>query len=242
MATRDLPGFGDLLRRHRTAAALSQEELAERAGLSVRALSDLERGVHRAPRLETVRLLADALGLGAATSGGFARRGASRRQSRGPWVAAQLASARRLPLPPTRLIGREAEVTALSELLAQHDVRLVTLTGPGGTGKITWRCTRPTSQLPIRTVSSSSISPRSPIPRSSCRPSRPRSACARSPRIVAGIPRSTTSGSAAFPLLDNCEHVLGAASDVAALLTAWNTLCPRYESGVVAHPGRTGNW
>jgi hypothetical protein len=32
MATRDLPGFGDLLRRHRTAAALSQEELAERAG------------------------------------------------------------------------------------------------------------------------------------------------------------------------------------------------------------------
>ena len=45
----------------RTAAALSQEELAERAGLSVRAVSDLERGVHQAPRLETVRLLADAL-------------------------------------------------------------------------------------------------------------------------------------------------------------------------------------
>src|SRR5215213_1639764 len=64
MATRDLPGFGDLLRRRRTAAALSQEELAERAGVSVRALSDLERGVHRAPRLETVRMLAEALGLG----------------------------------------------------------------------------------------------------------------------------------------------------------------------------------
>src|SRR4051812_10486189 len=63
MATRGLPGFGDLLRRHRTAAALSQEELAERAGVSVRALSDLERGVHRAPRLETVRMLAEALGL-----------------------------------------------------------------------------------------------------------------------------------------------------------------------------------
>src|SRR5215204_2428292 len=64
MATRDLPGFGDLLRQHRTAAALSQEELAERAGVSVRALSDLERGVHRAPRLETVRMLAEALALG----------------------------------------------------------------------------------------------------------------------------------------------------------------------------------
>ena len=46
--------FGSLLRRQRVAAALSQEALAERAGLSVRAISDLERGVHSAPRLETV--------------------------------------------------------------------------------------------------------------------------------------------------------------------------------------------
>ena len=36
--------FGLLLRRHRTAAGLSQEELAERAGWSRRAISDLERG------------------------------------------------------------------------------------------------------------------------------------------------------------------------------------------------------
>ena len=76
MATRDLPGFGDLLRRHRTAAALSQEELAERAGVSVRALSDLERGVHRAPRLETVRMLAEALGLGENERTGLLSRGA----------------------------------------------------------------------------------------------------------------------------------------------------------------------
>ena len=76
MATRDLPGFGDLLRRHRTAAALSQEELAERAGVSVRALSDLERGVHRAPRLETVRMLAEALGLAGERARGSPRRGA----------------------------------------------------------------------------------------------------------------------------------------------------------------------
>lgn len=58
--------FGDLLRRYRTAAALSQEALAERAGLSVRAISDLERGVHQVPRLESVRMLADALSLGEA--------------------------------------------------------------------------------------------------------------------------------------------------------------------------------
>ena len=61
MATHKLPLFGELVRRMRTAAALSQEALAERAGLSARAISDLERGVHQAPRLETVRMLADAL-------------------------------------------------------------------------------------------------------------------------------------------------------------------------------------
>src|ERR671912_2877306 len=63
MATHDPSRLADLVRRHRTAVALSQEALAERAGLSVRAISDLERGVHRVPRLETVRLLADALAL-----------------------------------------------------------------------------------------------------------------------------------------------------------------------------------
>ena len=63
MERRDPSRVGDLVRHHRTAAALSQEALAERAGLSVRAISDLERGIHRVPRLETVRLLADALAL-----------------------------------------------------------------------------------------------------------------------------------------------------------------------------------
>ena len=41
--------FGDLLRRVRSAAALSQEALAERAGLSRRGISDLERGASHAP-------------------------------------------------------------------------------------------------------------------------------------------------------------------------------------------------
>ena len=61
--------FGELLRRFRNAAALSQEALAERAGLSRNGISDLERGLHPAPRFETVRLLADALGLGGARAG-----------------------------------------------------------------------------------------------------------------------------------------------------------------------------
>jgi predicted ATPase/DNA-binding CsgD family transcriptional regulator/DNA-binding XRE family transcriptional regulator len=64
MATGDEIGrFGLLLQRHRTAAALSQEELAERAGVSRRAVADLERGARRSPHPATVRQLADALKL-----------------------------------------------------------------------------------------------------------------------------------------------------------------------------------
>ncbi len=64
--------FGALLRRLRVEAALSQEALAARAGVSTRAISDLERGVKLRPYLETVRLLADALGLDPAQRAAFA--------------------------------------------------------------------------------------------------------------------------------------------------------------------------
>jgi transcriptional regulator with XRE-family HTH domain len=57
--------FGPLLRRYRVGAGLTQEELAERAGLSIRAVSDMERGRTRRPFLRSVRQLAGALGLGA---------------------------------------------------------------------------------------------------------------------------------------------------------------------------------
>jgi predicted ATPase/class 3 adenylate cyclase len=55
--------FGDLLRRYRVAAGLTQEELAERAGLSRRGIADLESGARRRPRRDTVALLATALGV-----------------------------------------------------------------------------------------------------------------------------------------------------------------------------------
>jgi serine/threonine protein kinase/class 3 adenylate cyclase/sugar lactone lactonase YvrE len=51
------------VRRYRRGAELSQEALAERAGLSVRAIRDIEAGSKHRPRLDTVQLLADALGL-----------------------------------------------------------------------------------------------------------------------------------------------------------------------------------
>jgi transcriptional regulator with XRE-family HTH domain len=62
--------FGELLRRARQAAGLTQAELAERAGLSVRGINDLERGARQTPRRDTVALLAQALDLTGATAMG----------------------------------------------------------------------------------------------------------------------------------------------------------------------------
>jgi transcriptional regulator with XRE-family HTH domain len=57
------PSFADLLRRARRDAGLTQEELAERAGLSARAITAIERGISRAPHKTTVELLCGALEL-----------------------------------------------------------------------------------------------------------------------------------------------------------------------------------
>jgi predicted ATPase/DNA-binding XRE family transcriptional regulator len=126
--------FGDLLRQLRSAASLSQEELAARAGLSVRGISDLERGARSAPRLETVRMLADALEVGPDARAALlaAARPAVLRHGAADRARPALLS---VPTPLTRLIGREAEVEALRTTLQRDDVRFVTLTGAGGTGK-----------------------------------------------------------------------------------------------------------
>src|SRR5215211_4372252 len=104
--------FGDLLRRSRSAISLSQEGLAERAGLSRRGISDLERGARRAPRLETVRMLADALALGGEDRVLFL---AAARPAllRGESVVAAVPIHASIPMPLTRFIGRETEVKTL---------------------------------------------------------------------------------------------------------------------------------
>ena len=60
-------GPGEWLRQQRLAAGLTQEDLAERSGVSVRAIADLERGRTRKPYPSSVRSLVRALGLPEAT-------------------------------------------------------------------------------------------------------------------------------------------------------------------------------
>jgi predicted ATPase/DNA-binding XRE family transcriptional regulator len=123
--------FGAHLKALRDAAGFTQEELATIAGLSVHAVSALERGERRRPHTDTVRALSAALDLSAET------RNALLESARAPAhpAAADESSSVALPLPLTVLLGREADVQALRQWLTDPAVRLVTLTGPGGAGK-----------------------------------------------------------------------------------------------------------
>ncbi|WBQ02513.1 ATP-binding protein [Kribbella sp. CA-293567] len=122
-------GFGDLLRRHRRDAGLSQEKLAELAGLSVDAIAALERGRRRAPRPQTLRLLADALRLGPPDRAQLTT--AARRDGDvGPRSAMRPA-----PAPANELVGRADEVAEVGRLVGDRITRLMTLSGPGGVGK-----------------------------------------------------------------------------------------------------------
>jgi predicted ATPase/transcriptional regulator with XRE-family HTH domain len=127
--------FGDLLRQLRKAAGLTQAELAERAGLSVRGINDLERSIRLTPRRDTVALLGDALGLAGAARAAFVATARRVGTARLPPRRALDTHPHNLPVQPSLLLGREREIEDLCKLLGRDDVRLVTLTGPGGVGK-----------------------------------------------------------------------------------------------------------
>ena len=133
-----LPGtFAVLLKQYRTAAGLTQEELAERTTLSARTISDLERGVNQHPHAFTVRRLAHALALTEDESAQLrmVARWTAPTPEQDPEPASRYQVDAHLPSQPTPFIGRQREVQEISQLLEREDVRLLTLTGAGGTGK-----------------------------------------------------------------------------------------------------------
>jgi predicted ATPase/transcriptional regulator with XRE-family HTH domain len=128
--------FAAWLPARRRALDLTQEELAARTCCAIATIRHLERGTRRpSPALAT--LLAEALDVPAKDRPAFiiwARGAAGATPPPSLTEAAHpAAAAPPLPLSPTSFIGRTQEVATVTGLLA--DARLITLTGPGGSGK-----------------------------------------------------------------------------------------------------------
>ncbi|NYJ03945.1 ATP-binding protein [Petropleomorpha daqingensis] len=193
------PGeFAERLRRFRERAALTQEELAERAGVTAKAISALERGERRRPYPHTVRALADALKLDDADRDALS-------------AAARPSAAVAAEGPAVPLIGRERDREELVRLLGEH--RLVTLTGPGGVGKTTLAVAVAGAGATVVELAPVAEA-RLVVPTLARALGVRQSGAALLDAVVAQLGSREH-----LVVLDNLEHVLDAAGDVAELLT-----------------------
>jgi tetratricopeptide (TPR) repeat protein/transcriptional regulator with XRE-family HTH domain len=146
--TDDAAAFAARLIAFRRSAGLSQQELAERSGLSIRAISNLERARTRRPHPDTLSRLADALRLddkarrelAAAAGRRLARTVTAAPEDKLPPQGAGLVVPQQLPGPVRHFIGRESELAALTELLGQPDAAgaamvISAIGGTAGVGK-----------------------------------------------------------------------------------------------------------
>jgi predicted ATPase/DNA-binding XRE family transcriptional regulator len=127
--------LGPLLRRYRRGAGLTQEELAERAGISTRTVSDVERGLRDGIYRDTAARIAVALDLPPDDRAAFEAAARRRRAAARPNRQRGESPTSAMPIPLTRLIGRERELAAVHASLRDPNLRLLTLTGAGGIGK-----------------------------------------------------------------------------------------------------------
>src|SRR5262249_38835579 len=143
-------GFAGLLRQLRAEAGLTQEELAEAAGLSPRSVSDLERGIHATAHKDTAALLAGALGIAEPTRGLFVAAARGRASAADVLAARQegaagafAAAVRGLPRDIAAFTGRQAELAQLMGTLAAVAagggvVGICAIDGMAGIGKTTF--------------------------------------------------------------------------------------------------------
>jgi predicted ATPase/DNA-binding XRE family transcriptional regulator len=213
--------FAVQLRAARVAAELTQEQLAERARISISAVGAYERGARVAPHRDTVALLAEALRLTGSARSEFeaaARRKVSRNDP-----GRENASTDDLPLDTTHFVGRSVEVAQVAELLRRE--RIVTLTGPGGIGKtrIAIQVARQfaKSKQRVGLVNLASLTDeRFVSAQVATTLGIPYSLDDRSPVELAERLRQSD----ALIVLDNCEHVIDAASGIVSAIAR---TCPR---------------
>jgi transcriptional regulator with XRE-family HTH domain/DNA-binding beta-propeller fold protein YncE len=145
VATREAAGLGRLLHQYRLAGGLTQEELAERAGVSARSVSDLERGLNRTPHPSTIRRLADALDLTPAQRTLFLASGS---QERGgdphPNLAEAVPTRKAVFVLPRLRVAAPAAVCLLA--LAVAGLFLALRTGGSSAGTVG---VRSTAQVPV---------------------------------------------------------------------------------------------
>ena len=137
--------FAGLLRQLRGEAKLTQEELAQAAGLSLRAVSDLERGINRTARKDTATLLAGALDLAESLTAVFVKAARGRVPAEDVLTAMRssgypLAGAKprlwNIPARNPAFVGREDLLAAVRERLQSGQTAVVqALYGMGGVGK-----------------------------------------------------------------------------------------------------------
>ncbi|HEX8036259.1 MAG TPA: AAA family ATPase [Ktedonobacterales bacterium] len=134
MTAGQLLTFGTLLRRHRRAAGLTQEELAERAELSVEAVSALERGISRAPHRDTIELLIRALRLSDHDRAVF-ESVARKREEDGNTPAPSTAADASPGGAPAACVGRARELALIDRHLVGEGPPVLLLAGEPGIGK-----------------------------------------------------------------------------------------------------------
>ncbi len=217
----DAVAFGSLLKQHRRNAWLTQEELAKRSGLSVRTIRGLERGEGHSPRPDTVDLLARALGLSEEEHDLFA---AATKRGDVAAIARVAAPESILAGPPTPLVGRERELAEIKNFLRRQEVRLLTLTGTGGVGKTRLALEAAREAAGIFPdgavfVALAPLNDPALVILTIARSLGLREAAGQTPREAL---HAHLREKLVLLVLDNFEHILGAAADVAELIES----CP----------------
>jgi predicted ATPase/DNA-binding XRE family transcriptional regulator len=202
--------FGVMLRRLREDAGMTREGLAERAGLSPRAISALERSERQRPYPHTVHALAAALSLSPDHQAALEQAGRPQQVPVGrEWSAPYL-------------VGRDGEIEAVTRHLTSPRTRLITLTGAGGVGK---------TQLALAVAERAGSHWREGVIVVALAPLRPEASIAPAIAQTLGLrdagpvpPADLLSRYLAtrrlLLILDNLEHLSSAPAEVAALLAA----------------------